>query len=81
MKIEDGKRRETHTRTATKTTTWRVLASLDTMVLAYIFTGNITTAISIGGFEVITKLILYYFHERIWFKLPFGIVHTEPEKS
>ena len=77
--VKDGKRGETHARTATKTTTWRVLASLDTMVLAYIFTGNIATAISIGGFEVITKLILYYFHERIWSTLPFGIEHGEED--
>ena len=81
VKVEDGKRKETHARTATKTTTWRVLASLDTMILAYIFTGNIATAISIGGFEVITKLFLYYFHERIWSRLPFGIVHSQQQET
>jgi len=73
--IEEGKRVISYARTTTKTATWRVIASLDTMVLAWFFTGNIGTAISIGGLEVITKLILYFFHERIWAKLPFGIEH------
>lgn len=73
VSVKDGKRAETYSRTTTKTTTWRVLASLDTMVLAYFFTGNIGTAISIGGLEVVTKLVLYFFHERAWARLPFGI--------
>jgi len=73
-----GRRRETYRRTTTKTATWRTIASLDTMVLAWFFTGNIATAMSIGGLEVFTKLILYFFHERIWSNLSFGIVHTAP---
>ncbi len=67
-------RHETRRRSLFKMTTWRVLASLDTMILAFIFTGNIGTAISIGSFEVITKLVLYFIHERVWLKLKFGLV-------
>ncbi|MEE9375248.1 MAG: DUF2061 domain-containing protein [Rhizobiaceae bacterium] len=74
--VEDGKRAETLRRTGTKTATWRTIASVDTMLLAYFFTGNIGTAISIGGLEVFTKLVLYFIHERVWAKLPFGIDHT-----
>lgn len=73
VSVEDGQRRESLSRTSTKTATWRTLASLDTMVLAWFFTGSIGTAISIGGLEVCTKLVLYFFHERIWASLPFGI--------
>ena len=68
-----GARREGPKRSATKTATWRVLASLDTFLLALIFTGNVGTAISIGGFEVITKLALYYVHERAWSRVRFGL--------
>lgn len=75
--VVDGKRKETYKRTTTKTVTWRTIASLDTMVLAWFFTGNIATAVSIGGLEIITKLILYFFHERIWSKIGFGIVHKQ----
>lgn len=67
-----GEKPESLARSTAKTATWRVLASLDTMMLAWFFTGSILTAISIGGFEVITKLFLYFFHERIWLKIPFG---------
>ncbi|WP_209349291.1 DUF2061 domain-containing protein [Pontixanthobacter sp. CEM42] len=73
--VVNGKRKETYSRTTTKTATWRTIASLDTMLLAWFFTGNIATAVSIGGLEVITKLVLYFFHERIWSNIQFGIVH------
>jgi uncharacterized membrane protein len=66
-------RYETRSRSVLKMSTWRVLASLDTMLLALIFTGNLGTAISIGGLEVITKLVLYYFHERLWLHIKSGI--------
>jgi len=70
---EEGHRKDGPRRSALKTGTWRVLASLDTMTLALIFTGNIATAISIGGFEVITKLMLYFVHERAWSRIRWGI--------
>jgi uncharacterized membrane protein len=49
-----------------KSITWRIVGTLDTMIISYILTGKLTIAISIGSVEVITKTILYYFHERIW---------------
>lgn len=73
LSVASGAKPESFARSTVKTATWRVLASLDTMLLAWFFTGNILTAISIGGFEVITKLFLYFFHERIWLKISFGI--------
>ena len=75
-RVEDGDLIQTLARTTTKTATWRVVASVDTMLLALFFTGNIGTAISIGGLEVLTKLVLYFVHERVWGKLKFGIDHT-----
>lgn len=47
------------------------------MLLAWFFTGSVATAISIGGSEVFTKLVLYFVYERIWARLPFGIVQGE----
>lgn len=72
--VADGARSESLARTSAKTTTWRVIASMDTMLLGWLYTGSVATAISIGGLEVITKLILYFFHERLWSKLSFGLV-------
>ena len=53
-------------RTIAKTLTWRVTASLTTFIIAWILTGNFLIGVSIGGIEAITKIFLYYFHERIW---------------
>ena len=81
ISVVDGVREESYGRTTTKTATWRTIASLDTMFLAWFFTGNVATAISIGGLEVFSKLVLYFFHERAWAKLPFGIVHETENGS
>ena len=67
-----GHIREGPRRSGVKTATWRVTASLDTTLLALIFTGNIGAAVSIGGLEVITKLFLYFFHERAWSRIRWG---------
>ncbi|MFN3848510.1 MAG: adenylyl-sulfate kinase [Spirosomataceae bacterium] len=50
--------------------TWRVIGTLDTIIIAFVVTGNELKAVSIGGIEVFTKIILYYFHERLWNRLP-----------
>jgi uncharacterized membrane protein len=49
-----------------KSISWRIVGTLDTMLISYIITGKITAALSIGSVEVITKTVLYYFHERLW---------------
>lgn len=50
-----------------KTITWRVIGTLDTLLLSWFITGDLTTGVKIGSVELITKMILYYFHERIWY--------------
>jgi len=49
-----------------KSLSWRIVGTIDTMVISYFITGKISLAVSIGSIEVLTKTILYYFHERIW---------------
>jgi uncharacterized membrane protein len=61
-----------------KTISWRTLGTLDTMIISYFVTGNLVMAASIGSIEVITKMILYYFHERAWNKINIGRV-KEPD--
>jgi len=56
-----------------KTLTWRLIGTLDTIILAWWITGDATTGLTIGGFEVFTKLILYYLHERVWYKTNYGL--------
>ena len=57
---------DTQKRTIAKTMTWRITASLTTFLIAWILTGDILVGASIGSIEAITKIFLYYFHERIW---------------
>jgi uncharacterized membrane protein len=52
-----------------KTVSWRIVGTLDTITISYVITGEIRSALSIGGIEVFSKLILYYFHERLWAKV------------
>ena len=55
-----------------KTCTWRVVASLDTFLLSWLLTGTIAIAASIASLEVLTKMFLYYAHERQWEKPAFN---------
>ena len=56
-----------------KTISWRIVGTIDTMVVSFFITGSIKVGMAIGGFEVFTKMVLYYFHERFWFKcIDFG---------
>lgn len=45
---------------------WRVVGSLDTMLIAYLITGKIHMAVSIGSVEIFTKIALFYMHDRAW---------------
>ena len=59
-------------RSIAKTMSWRVLATLVTFVISWIITGTLELALSIGAFELVTKLLLYFFHERLWNKIKWG---------
>lgn len=56
-----------------KTITWRIIGTIDTMILGWVITGNALTGVKIGGMEVVTKMALYFLHERVWFKINFGL--------
>ena len=64
-----------------KTITWRLLGTIDTMIIGWFITGNPITGLKIGGVEVFTKLFLYYFHERLWFRLNLGLPHRTSTKK
>jgi len=55
-------------RHALKTVTWRIVGTADTIIISRFITGSWVYGFSIGGIELITKMILYFFHERIWYK-------------
>ena len=51
-----------------KTITWRIVGTIDTMILGWLITGSLKMGLAIGGTEVVTKMFLYFFHERAWYK-------------
>ena len=65
--------RETKTRSVLKGVTWRLFGSLTTFVISYAFTREVAIATGITLFEVVTKVILFYVHERLWIRVPWGL--------
>lgn len=63
---------ESHMRTVIKAVSWRVIATMTTMILVYIFTKELFVSIGVGVCEVIAKITFYYIHERIWQKADWG---------
>lgn len=64
MKVSD--RADKPVKSLIKAVSWRIVGTIDTMVISYFITGKVTVALSIGSIEVISKTVLYYFHERLW---------------
>lgn len=59
-------------RSLLKTLSWRATGTIDTMVISYVITGDVKVAGAIASIEVITKMVLYYLHERLWDRLRVG---------
>jgi uncharacterized membrane protein len=68
-----GKTKVSFKRHIAKTITWRVVGTIDTMILGWLVSGDPMIGITIGSFEVVTKMILYFIHERVWYKIGFGV--------
>ena len=78
-----GARSESHFRSLLKAVSWRCVGTLDTFIVSFAVL-NITGAVGggighaarisggIAAVEVVTKIILYYLHERAWARVAFG---------
>lgn len=65
---------DTHKRSILKTISWRVAAMLITGVVAFVVTGRLDMAITVGLGDSFVKFFTYYLHERMWSKIRFGQV-------
>ncbi|QCW98973.1 DUF2061 domain-containing protein [Aggregatimonas sangjinii] len=59
-------------RSVAKAVSWRVIGTMDTLVISFILTGEVVLAASIASIDFVTKMFLYFFHERIWNKISWG---------
>ncbi len=73
MKSSKVKNDVSYKRHIAKTITWRLLGTLDTIIISWIISGNPIIGLKVGFAEVFTKMVLYFLHERIWYKTKFGI--------
>lgn len=63
-----------------KALSWRVIGSLDSLVIAWIVTGSFEIGAILGGAKLVTATVLYYIHERIWYKhIKFGITNNQED--
>jgi uncharacterized membrane protein len=72
---------ESHPRSFVKAVSWRTVGSIDTFILGMIFSGSAHVAGAIAGTEVITKIALFYFHERAWSLVHWGRRPVDPDQS
>jgi len=64
-------------RSIVKAISWRISGTIDTFVLSFLITGKLSYAYTISLMEFITKIVLYYFHERIWSLIKWGTVSSK----
>ena len=56
-------------RSIIKTFSWRVIATTDTILIAWLVVGDMSMAVTVGGIEFFTKILIYYAHERFWARI------------
>lgn len=78
---KDGRILESHKRHIAKTITWRIVGTMDTMLLAWIISGDPLIGLKVGLTEVVTKMLLYYFHERVWYRINYGLPQRQSDKN
>jgi uncharacterized membrane protein len=64
-----------------KAASWRIVGTMDTIILSSIITGSMNMGVSIGGIELVTKIILYYLYESLWRMFRFGRIQEETNEK
>lgn len=71
-RAKSNKSQENVQRSLLKTISWRIIGTLDTIIISWVITGTLAIAFSIGLIELLTKSVLYFFHERTWNTIKWG---------
>ena len=70
---------EERKRSILKALIWRAIATITTVFIVYIYTREMTLALGVGVVEVVSKMVLYYGHERLWARIRWGKTHKPGE--
>ncbi len=57
---------DSHSKSVVKAISWRIIGTIDTVLISWLITGTLSVALSIGSIEIFSKFFLYYGHERLW---------------
>ena len=63
---------DTGVRSLAKAISWRITGSIDTFLVSWLITGQALLASGIAFTELLTKVLLYWFHERVWNRIQWG---------
>lgn len=69
---------EKRSRSIVKTISWRTFGTIDTIIISWLVVGDVHFAVTIGGVELFTKMLLYFLHERAWTRISYGRVKSTP---
>lgn len=61
-----------HARSLAKAVSWRFFGNLISFVIIYELTHKAKLAFIASGIELVVKIVLYYYHERVWNKVRWG---------
>ena len=64
-------------RSGLKAITWRIVATITTISIVYIITGQLELTAVVGFYDVVLKLIFFFIHERIWNRIQYGRIPSE----
>lgn len=70
---------ESHRRSIAKALSWRIVATVITSAIVYLFTGKGDFAATIGLADTTIKFLIYFGHERVWNRIPYGREQKQPE--
>jgi uncharacterized membrane protein len=63
---------DTPVRSLAKAISWRITGTVDTFLISWLITGELLLASGIAATEVVTKIALFWIHERVWNKNQWG---------
>jgi uncharacterized membrane protein len=63
---------DSNVRSIAKAVSYRILGSLSTAIIYFSFSGRAKEAVGVGFVDLVVKILLYYFHERLWNLVSFG---------
>ena len=70
-----------HLRSLFKGISWRFFGSIDTTLISYLYSGNPLISLKVGGTEVLTKIGLFYLHERLWAQIKWGRIFITKQEE